>query len=109
MLDILVADFRNQDGMFYRIVDSVSHKIVDEDLADVWGYVAGAYYIEYAIHGDRRFVDPILKLMGNLDKVDKVSKADIRRVANKAFQESNRTIGTIETVSEPAPAGKGAN
>jgi len=49
------------------------------------------------------------ELFRYLDKVDKVSKADIRRVANKAFQESNRTIGTIETVSEPAPAGKGAN
>ena len=49
------------------------------------------------------------ELFRYLDKVDKVSKADIRRVANKAFQESNRTIGTIEPVSEPAPAGKGAN
>jgi predicted Zn-dependent peptidase len=29
--------------------------------------------------------------------VDKVTKADIRRVANKVFVESNRTEGWIET------------
>ncbi len=49
------------------------------------------------------------ELFRYLDKVDKVTKADIRRVANKAFQDTNRTIGTIETVGEPAAAGKGAN
>jgi predicted Zn-dependent peptidase len=49
------------------------------------------------------------ELFKYLDKVDKVSKADIRRVANKVFQDNNRTIGTIETASEPATAGKGAN
>jgi len=48
-------------------------------------------------------------LFRSLEKVDKVSKADIRRVANKAFQDSNRTIGTIETTMDPAAAGRGAN
>jgi predicted Zn-dependent peptidase len=41
--------------------------------------------------------------------VDKVTKADIRRVANKAFQDNNRTIGSIETVMDPAAPGKGTN
>jgi predicted Zn-dependent peptidase len=49
------------------------------------------------------------ELFRYLDKVDKVTKADIRRVANKAFQDSNRTIGSIETVMDPAAAGKGTN
>ena len=48
------------------------------------------------------------ELFRYLDKVDKVTKADIRRVANKVFVEGNRTIGSIETVSDPAAA-KGAN
>jgi len=59
--------------------------------------------IYQARYGDWR------ELFRYLEKVDKVSKADIRRVANKAFQDNNRTIGTIETMSEPAAAGKGAN
>ena len=49
------------------------------------------------------------ELFRYLDKVDKVTKADIRRVANKAFQDNNRTIGSIETVMDPAAAGKGTN
>src|SRR5664279_2404077 len=48
------------------------------------------------------------ELFRYLEKVDKVSKADIKRVANKVFQDSNRTVGTIETASEPAAA-KGGN
>ena len=49
------------------------------------------------------------ELFRYLDKVDKVTKADIRRVANKVFQDDNRTIGTIETTPGPAAAAKGAN
>ena len=48
------------------------------------------------------------ELFRYLDKVDKVNKADIRRVANKVFVDGNRTIGSIETASEPA-APKGGN
>jgi len=54
------------------------------------------------------------ELFRYLDRVDKVTKADIRRVANQAFQDTNRTVGIIETQtasSQPspgAPAGKGA-
>lgn len=49
------------------------------------------------------------ELFRYLDKVDKVTKEDIRRVANKVFQDSNRTIGAIETASEPPAGAKGAN
>ena len=48
------------------------------------------------------------ELFKYLDKVDKVTKADIRRVANKVFVDGNRTVGSIETVSDQAAA-KGAN
>ncbi|HZP22644.1 MAG TPA: pitrilysin family protein [Terriglobales bacterium] len=51
------------------------------------------------------------ELFRYLDRVDKVTKADIRRVANEAFQDTNRTVGIIETKAESAqpaaPAGKG--
>ncbi len=53
------------------------------------------------------------ELFRELDKVDKVSKADIRRVANKVFVASNRTSAWIETETPaagptaPAAQGKG--
>ena len=44
------------------------------------------------------------ELFRQLDKIDKVSKADIHRVANKVFTENNRTYAIIETVSQQKPA-----
>jgi predicted Zn-dependent peptidase len=44
------------------------------------------------------------ELFLHLDKVDKVTKADIRRVANQVFIPSNRTSATIETEAPPQAA-----
>jgi predicted Zn-dependent peptidase len=44
------------------------------------------------------------QLFGQLDRVDKVTKADIRRVANEVFLASNRTKAEIETQAAAAPA-----
>ncbi|MGD0892419.1 MAG: pitrilysin family protein [Terracidiphilus sp.] len=44
------------------------------------------------------------ELFKQLDNVDKVTKADIRRVANKVFVASNRTSAEIDTSSPEAPA-----
>jgi predicted Zn-dependent peptidase len=48
------------------------------------------------------------ELFLQLDRVDKVTKADIRRVANQVFVASNRTTGQIDTEA-PAPGNKGGN
>jgi len=47
------------------------------------------------------------ELFTQLDKVDKVTKADIRRVANKVFVASNRT--SAEIVTNPPAAGAAKN
>jgi predicted Zn-dependent peptidase len=39
------------------------------------------------------------ELFYSVDRIDKVTKADIRRVANETFTDTNRTVGVIETVS----------
>ncbi len=44
------------------------------------------------------------ELFNQLDRVDKVTKADIRRVANKVFIPSNRTEAWIETEAPAAAA-----
>jgi len=43
------------------------------------------------------------ELFRSVDRIDKVTKADIRRVANETFNDTNRTVGVIETV----PGGPG--
>jgi predicted Zn-dependent peptidase len=51
------------------------------------------------LYGDWR------ELFRETDRLDKVTKADIRRVANQAFQKSNRTVTMITTA--PPKAGEG--
>ena len=48
------------------------------------------------------------ELFRQVDRIDKVSKADIRRVASQTFVPTNRTVGIIETAAPAtAEAGKG--
>jgi predicted Zn-dependent peptidase len=49
------------------------------------------------------------ELFRNVERIEKVTKADIRRVAAKTFVTSNRTVGVIETVQPKAAASKGGN
>lgn len=49
-----------------------------------------------AYYGDWR------ELFKSIDRIDKVSKADIRRVANKIFTEENRTVGILENGASAA-------
>ena len=46
------------------------------------------------------------QLFRDLDKIDAVTKADIRRVANKIFLDSNRTSARIEFIAPQKPAAK---
>src|SRR5205807_5907736 len=47
------------------------------------------------------------ELFHSVDRIDKVSKADIRRVASKAFVEKNRTVAMIENdADKPAQSKK---
>ena len=48
------------------------------------------------------------ELFRTVDRIDKVSKADIRRVANQIFLPTNRTIGVIENTPAEAAAQGGA-
>lgn len=49
------------------------------------------------------------ELFRSVDRIEKVSKADIRRVANKTFTPDNRTVGIIEFAPPPGSSpGAGA-
>lgn len=53
--------------------------------------LAGMLSIEQARYGDWR------ELFREVDRIEKVTKQDIRRVANKTFNANNRTAGVLET------------
>ena len=43
------------------------------------------------------------ELFRSVDRIDKVTKADVRRIANKTFVEGNRTVAMIENASAKKP------
>src|SRR6202035_3279355 len=55
------------------------------------------------LYGDWR------ELFRNIDRYDRVSKADIRRVAERTFQATNRTVTMIVTAPAAAPAAPAAD
>ena len=61
-------------------------------LADNEG-LASQLAVYQSLYGDWR------ELFRSVDRVDKVTKADIRRVAAKTFVPENRTISTLETIA----------
>jgi hypothetical protein len=60
--------------------------------------LASSLALYQALYGDWR------ELFHQVENLDKVSKADIRRVANQTFVPTNRTVGIIETISPPQAA-----
>ena len=62
--------------------------------------LASQLAIYQARYGDWR------ELFQSVERIDKVTKADIRRVANQTFVPANRTVGIIETVAPPAGQGQ---
>src|ERR1700733_9498656 len=44
------------------------------------------------------------ELFRSVDRIDQVTKADIRRIANEVFVDTNRTVGEIETSGGGEPA-----
>jgi predicted Zn-dependent peptidase len=65
--------------------------------------LAGQLAVAQLRYGDWR------ELFRSVDRIDKVTKADIRRIANKAFVEGNRTIAIVENApAQQKPAAEGA-
>lgn len=64
-------------------------------LADNGG-LAAQLAVYQSLYGDWR------ELFRDIDRIEKVSKADIRRVANKIFTPENRTVAIMETAKPPS-------
>jgi predicted Zn-dependent peptidase len=68
------------------------------------GGLAQQLAIYQARYGDWR------ELFYNIDRLQKVTKEDVRRVANKTFTPTNRTVAIVQTVAPaavPSPSGPG--
>ena len=59
--------------------------------------------LAFALGLNQARYDDWRELFRSVDRIDKVTKADIRRVANKTFTLDNRTVGIIEFAGGPPP------
>lgn len=59
--------------------------------------------LAFALALNQARYDDWRELFRSVDRIEKVSKADIRRVANQTFAPDNRTVGVIEFAGGPPP------
>jgi predicted Zn-dependent peptidase len=57
--------------------------------------------LAFALGLNQARYDDWRELFRGVDRIEKVSKADVRRVANKTFTPDNRTVGVIEFAGPP--------
>ena len=67
MLDRILAVGRNEDGLFYNVVDPRAGRPTDTKIADNFGYVLNGYYTIYQLDGTTAYRDAVLKALGSLD------------------------------------------
>ena len=67
MLDRILAVGRNEDGLFYNVIDPRAGKPVNAGIADNFGYVLNGYYTIYQLDGTTAYRDAVRKALGALD------------------------------------------
>ena len=67
MLDRILEVGRNADGLFYNQVNPQTGDILNEGIADNWGYTFNGYYTLYLIDKIERYKDAVLFGVSHLD------------------------------------------
>ena len=67
MLDRILEVGRNEDGLFYNVIDPRAGRAMDAGIADNFGYVLNGYYTIYKLDGTAAYRDAVRKALGALD------------------------------------------
>jgi len=67
MLDRILLVGRNEDGLFYNVIDPRAGRATDANIADNFGYVLNGYYTMYRLDGTAAYRDAVRKALGALD------------------------------------------
>ncbi len=63
LLDRVLEIGRNEDGMFYDVVNPKTGEVLRNRLVDNWGYDLDAYYSVYLIDGKESYREAVLKVL----------------------------------------------
>jgi hypothetical protein len=61
VLDRILEVGRNDDGLFYNAINTITGDVVDEKIVDNWGYIFNAYYSVYLIDRKEEYRAAVLK------------------------------------------------
>jgi len=68
MLDRILEVGRNEDGLFYNVINPRTGEIQDNGIADNFGYTYNGYYTVYLLDNKTAYRDAVLKALRNLNK-----------------------------------------
>ena len=68
MLDRILEVGRNEDGFFYDGINPQTGEIIDNRVADTWGYTLNGYYGIYLVDKIPEYQEAVLKVFSNLHK-----------------------------------------
>lgn len=68
LLDQVLRQGRNADGLFYNGINPLTGEVVDKNIADTWGYLLDGYYSVYLIDKKPAYREAVLKVLGNLHR-----------------------------------------
>jgi hypothetical protein len=67
MLDRILEVGANEDGLFYNVVNPISGEIINEGIADTWGYTYNGYYTAYMIDSIDKYRDAVIHALENIN------------------------------------------
>lgn len=68
LLDRILDTGRNDDGLFYNAVNTLTGEVVDSMVVDNWGYILDAYYSVYLIDKKDEYRQAFLDAIKNLNE-----------------------------------------
>lgn len=68
LLDYILENGRNEDGFFYNGINPKSGEVVDQGLADTWGYTLNGYYAVYMADSVAAYNEVVNQIFENLDQ-----------------------------------------
>lgn len=68
LLDRILQKGRNEDGFFYNEFNPRKGTVIDNQIADTWGYSMNAFYIVYMLDKKTEYRDAVMHLLDNLHK-----------------------------------------
>ncbi|KPL11124.1 MAG: hypothetical protein AMS26_20700 [Bacteroides sp. SM23_62] len=67
MLDRILEAGTNEHGLFYNVVNPISGEIINDGIADTWGYTYNGFYTVYMIDGPDKYREAVIHALENID------------------------------------------